>query len=134
MTISRDERQSMLELIRSSDAPVTAKQVTHTTLGSSKQTEVNRVQDVLDDLKKTGGVFEFPPRQAGQAVRFGSVPPLEWVRERILNKIKSSGDRVTERLLRESLHKWEKRYYDDAIGGLVKERKLFYLRVQYSTS
>ena len=131
MTDSRDDQRIILELIRSADTPLTAKQVAQKWLNSSRQKEVRRVQNLLEELRSAGRTFEFPPEKEGFSKRFWSVSPLEFVCGRILRLVQDSGGRITQQGGRAALNKWETEYFDQAIGKLVREKKLFYLTVRY---
>lgn len=131
MTTNADKLREIVETLRTSDEPLTAKQVAQKAFGSDSQKNSERTAAVLGELAVQGKVFEFPPERSGYGARFGSVKPSDWIAERILGTVKEAGARVTLRKLRESLRKWETRYFDEALGKLVRERKLFYLTVRF---
>ena len=125
------QKENILRLVRESDCPVSAKQVSGKASGSSTKKEVQIAQDLLRDLAVSGLVFEFPPERVGLAGRFGQVSPLEWVSNRITRLLNESGGRITQRQLRQKLYKWETRYLDTALGRLANDGRLFYLTVKF---
>lgn len=131
MSASAERRKEILELLRGSDAPLTAKQIAKTALGSASATEMQSVSGALAELKVSGDAFEFPPERTGSEVRFWHTAPADWLGERIVSKLKDAGGRLTLRQARSSLRKWETRYFDQALGRLVKEGRLFYLTVRF---
>jgi len=131
MIASRDDQSIILELIRSANTPLTAKQVAQNWLGATGQEKVRIVQILLEELSAAGRTFEFPPQKEGFSKRFGVAPPLEFICGRILSLVEDSGGRITQQGARAALKKWEREYYDQAIGKLAREKKLFYLTVRY---
>ena len=109
---------------------MTAKQVTLKAFGSTSSKEIEKVTGVLDQLKTGGAAFEFPPERAGYGPRFGLVSPSDWLAQRIVTTVKEAGGRLTLRQVRDSLRKWETIYFDEALGKLVKDEKLFDLTVK----
>jgi hypothetical protein len=131
MTASVDLPKDIFELLRTSDGPLTTKQVAQKACGSTSPKSIGTIESILEELLARGSVFEFPPERSGYGARFWWLNPVDWLAERILSTVKESGGRVTLRKLRESLRKWETRYFDEALGRLVRERKLFYLTVRF---
>jgi len=121
----------LAEIIRREGTPLTAKRVAEAALGSSGAKAVRAVEGLLSSLRESGRIHQFPPEQRGWAVRFGSVSPVEWVRGRILNAVKDGSGKVSEKQLKDRLHKWELKVYDEAVGGLVRNGRLHYLAVRY---
>ena len=105
MTTNPDERRDVVELLRTSDQPLTAKQVAQKAFGSDSQKTSERTAAVLGELAVQGKVFEFPPERSGYGARFGTVKPSYWVAERILSTVKEAGGRVTLRKVRERSEK-----------------------------
>ncbi len=126
----RDENL-VLRVVRNSDAPLTPKKVAQAALGSSGSAAVEETEEALARLSQAGCLHEYPPEQKGRARRFGAIPPVEWVRRRILDKVRDSDRKVTQKQVKDHLRKWEMKYYDDAVGGLIREGKLYELRVRY---
>ncbi len=126
-----DDKQRILQLIRESDAPLSSKQVCKTILGSSGKKSIELVQKNLLDLKISGSIFEFPPERAGYEIRFGKVSPTDWLSNKIVTMVKKAGGRLTVTQVRNSLQKWEVGHFDESIGRLVKEGKIFYLTVRF---
>jgi hypothetical protein len=131
MTTSADLPKDVFELLRGSDVPLTTKQVAHKALGSSSSKNIETVGAALEELQGCGKVFEFPPERTGYGARFGHVSPADWLAQRIVSRVKETEGRLTLRQVRESLRKWETPYFDEALGKLVRERKLFYLTVRF---
>jgi len=131
MTANTDLPKDILELLRRSDVPMTAKQVALKAFGSTSSKEIEKVTGVLEQLKTGGAAFEFPPERASYGPRFGLVSPTDWLAHRIITTVKEAGGRLTLRQVRDSLRKWETIYFDEAIGKLVKDERLFYLTVKF---
>ena len=131
MTTSADLSRDVFELLHGSHSPLTAKQVAQRALGSTSRENSERMAAVLRELTVQGKVFEFPPERSGYGTRFGTVKPSDSLAERILITVKEAGGRVTLRKVRERLRKWETPFFDEALGKLVRERKLFYLTVRF---
>ncbi len=131
MSADSQQRTVILQLLRDSDAPLTVKQVASTVSGSASSKNVAEVRTILGELKVSGDAFEFPPERIGREPRFGSTSPVEVLAARIVGKVREAGGRVTVRQARESLPKWGKGYFDQCIGKLVKEGRLFYLTVRF---
>jgi hypothetical protein len=131
MTTSADMPRDIVELLRASDVPLTAKQVAQKALGFSSSNNIERLEAVLEELKGCGKAFEFPPERTGYGPRFGHVSPAEWLAERIVSSVREAGGRLTLRQVRGSLRKWEAPYFDEALGKLVRDARLFYLTARY---
>ena len=131
MTAKKFDDDTLDRVVRNSDAPLTAKQVARAAFGSSGSSAVEEAEEALVRLSHAGHFHEYPPEQKGRARRFGVTPPVEWVRKRILNKVRDGDGKVTQKQVKDHLRKWETKYYDDAVGGLIRESKLYELRVQY---
>lgn len=131
MSADAQQREAILKLLRDSDVPLTVKQVASTVSGSASRKNQAVVRTVLDELKASGDAFEFPPERSDREPRFGATSPVEWLTARIVGKIREAGGRVTVRQARESLPKWGQGYFDQCVGKLVKEGRLFYLTVRY---
>lgn len=131
MNASSIDGNRLAEVVRNAGVPLTAKGVARAALGSSGRKAVGEVEQILESLQQSGQLHKYPPRQEGGVVRFSSVPPVEWVRGRILGKVKDGGGRVTQNQVRDHLHKWERSLYDDAVGGLIRDGKLHYLTVRH---
>lgn|GEM_PF-2786410 len=130
MSTSRIDEQGLEEVVQTADVPLTAKRIAEAVLGSTRQKAAGEVEKVLERLQQFGRVHQFPPKQKGQAVRFASIPPAEWVERRILAKVTNGGGKVTEKQVREFLHKWELTIFDEAMGGLLRSGKLHCLTVR----
>jgi len=131
MNHSNDKEDGILQLIRGSDSPISLKRLSEHVLSSSSKKEAGLLQNTLLSLKASGQIFEYPPERAGRGVRFGSVPPMDRLSEKIVTVVNEAGGRVTLRQLRETLRKWETPYFDESLGKLVKDRRLFYLTVRF---
>jgi len=131
MTADAELPKDISELLRRSDGPQTAKQVAQKAFGSASSEDIEKVTGVFDGLKTCGAAFEFPPERAGYGARFGLVSPADWLAQRIVTAVKEAGGRLTLRQVRESLRKWERQYFDEALGKLVKDGRLFYLTVRF---
>lgn len=131
MSADAEWRKSIVELLRSSDVPLSAKQVAQTGFGWTSRKDIENVTEILNQLKTSGDAFEFPPARIGSAVRFGPVPPADWVGMKIAGMVKEEGGRLTITQVRAGLRKWETTYFDEAIGKLIEAGQLFYLTVQF---
>ena len=131
MNHGNDREDRILKLIRGSDSPISIKRLSEHVPSLSGQKESGRLQSTLLSLKTSGQIFEYPPERAGHGARFGSLPPMDWLNNKIVTTVKQAGGRVTLRQLRESLRKWETPYFDEALGKLVKGGSLFYLTVRF---
>lgn len=130
MSASAERRKEILELLRGCDAPLTAKQIAKTAVSSTSAKEIESVRGVLEELRASGDAFEFAPERTGAEVRFWCVAPADWLGDRIVSKLKDAGGRLTLSQARSSLRKWETRYFDQSVGKLVKDGRLFYLTVR----
>ena len=130
MNHSNDQEDRILKLIRGSDSPISIKKLSEHILSSGKK-EAGLLQNTVLSLKTSGQIFEYLPERAGLGVRFGSVPPMDWLSNKIVTMVKEAGGRLTLRQVRESLRRWETAYFDEAMGKLIKEGNLFYLTVRY---
>jgi hypothetical protein len=128
---NNDRKERILGLIRKADSPLSVKQISDGVPGSPGKKQVELIQNDLLDLKITGQVFEFPPDRARGSSRFGHVSPVNWLGTRIVRMVEKAGGRLTLKQARSNLSKWETKYFDQAIGRLVKEERLFYLTVRY---
>ncbi len=131
MNRSNDQEDRILQLIRGSDSPVSIKRLSEDVLSSSGKKDAGLLQNTLFTLKTSGQIFEYPPERAGRGVRFGSVPPVGWLSNKIVTMVKEAGGRLTLRQVREGLRKWETPYFDEALGKLVKDGRLSYLTVRF---
>jgi hypothetical protein len=131
MNHSNDQEDRILQLIRGSDSPIPIKRLSEHVLSSSGKKEAGLLQNTLLSLKTSGQIFEYPPERAGRGVRFGSVPPMDWLGNNIVTMVKEAGGRLTLRQVRESLRKWETPYFDETLGKLIKDGRLFYLTVRF---
>ena len=131
MSADAQQRKTILGLLRSSDVPLTVKQVANAVSGSASSKNVAAVRTVLEELKDSGDAFEFPPERIGGEPKFGGISPVEWLAAKIVGKVGDAGGRVTVRQARESLPKWGRGYFDQCIGKLVKDGRLFYLTVRF---
>jgi hypothetical protein len=131
MSNDNDRKERILQLMRESDSPLSIKQVSDGVLGSSGKKQIELIQNDLLDLKSSGQVFEFPPERVKGSIRFGHVSPANWLGPRIVDTVKAAGGRLTPKQVRGSLRQWETAYFDEAVGKLVKDGKLFYLTVRY---
>lgn len=131
MSDGNDQKDRILRLILESGSPISIKKVSEHVLGSSSKKKLELLQKDLLGLKTSGQIFEYLPERAGLGVRFGSVPPMDWLSNKIVTMVKEAGGRLTLRQVRESLRKWETHYFDEALGKLVKDGRLFYLTVRF---
>jgi hypothetical protein len=131
MNHSNDQEERILQLIRGSDSPISIKRLSQHVLSSTGKKEAGLLQNTLLSLKTSGQLFEYPPERAGRGVRFGSVTPMDWLSNKIVTMVEEAGGRLTLRQVRESLRKWEAAYFDEALGKLVKDGRLFYLTVRF---
>lgn len=131
MKANRIDEQRLAQVVQSAGVPLTAKQIAEAAVGSSGKRAVVEVGEALEGLRQSGRMHVFPPKQARQPERFGMVPPVEWVRQRLLDIVRRGEGKVTQKQVKDSLHKWEQRYFDEAVGGLIRDGKLHYLTVKY---
>jgi len=131
MNHSNDQEDRTLQLIRGSDSPISIKRLSEHVLSSSGKKGLGFLQNTLLSLKTSGQIFEYPPERAGRGARFGSIPPTDWLSNKIVTMVKEAAGRLTLRQVRESLRKWETGYFDEALGKLVKDGRLFYLTVRF---
>ncbi len=130
MTVGADMTRDIVELLRTSDGPLTAKQVAGKLCDSLSSKNVEKIEAALHELIAKGTAFEYPPERKGSGGRFGHLSPEHWVGGRIVANLKEAGGRLTIGQTRNSLRKWEIRYFDEVLGKLVSEKKLFYLTVR----
>ncbi len=126
-----ERRTAVLEFLKGSDRPLTPSQVAKEAFGLTSSKGIQAVAGVLEELRVNGDVFEYPSERTGYQIRFACIKPSDWLADKILSKVQQAGGRVTLRQLRESLRKWERPYFDEAMGQLVRDKKLFYLTVRY---
>lgn len=131
MTAKKIDDNAICRCVLNSNAPLTAKQLTRYALKSSGSTEVQKTEDSLSRLTHTGSIYEYPPERKGRARRFGKTHPVEWVQNRILEKVDDSNGKVTQNQVKDHLYRWERKYYDEAVGGLTREGKLYELRLKF---
>ena len=129
---TRDHMSEVVaEILATSDQPLTTKQIVRKAFGSISQKNIERMGADLGDLLARGKVFEFPPERSGYGTRFGLVKPSDWLAERLLTVVQEAGGRLTLGQVGQGLRKWERPLFDEALGKLVNERKLFYLTVRF---
>jgi len=131
MSNDNDQKDRILRLIQESGSPISVKKMSEHVLGSLSKKELEVLQNEILGLKASGQIFEYPPERTGRGVRFGSVPPMDWLSNKIVTMVRGAGGRLTLRQVRESLRKWETGYFDEALGKLVKDGSLFYLTVRF---
>jgi hypothetical protein len=131
MTADPDTQKNIFELLRSSDGPLTAKQIAQKACGSTSHKNIETIGAIVGELISQGTVFDFPPERSGYGERFWYVNPTDWLAERIVTIVKEAGGRLTLPQVRESLRKWEVPYFDGALGKLISDKKLFYLTVRF---
>jgi hypothetical protein len=125
------DEQTLVNVVRSADVPLTPKRAALAAYRSASADSVEHVHQALVRLDRAHEVYEYPPERRGRAVRYGSVTPLQWVRRRILDRVEQGGGKVTEKQVRGHLHAWERRLYDHAVGGLINDGRLHRLTVRY---
>jgi len=125
-----EDRQKVLDLLRKSDVPLTPQQVAGRVFGRTSDKRIREITGILNELKTCSHAFEFPPERRGRRVRFGHVPPADWLGARIMGMLREAGGRLTLGQVRKNLRKWENGYFDEAIGKLVKEERLFSLTLK----
>jgi hypothetical protein len=126
-----ERKERILRVIRESDSPLSAKQISDGVFGPSTKTQIEIIQQDLSDLKNSGHVFVFPPERAKGSIRFGHVSPADQLSLRVVRMIEDGGGRLTLTQVRGNLRKWETAYFDEALGKLVRDKRLFYLTVRY---
>jgi len=124
------DREAFAKVVRDAKAPLTPKHLAQVALGSSAPKKVQAAEKTLESLQESGSVYKFPPEQRGRPVRFGSCPPVQWVQRRILDKVRSTGGRVTEKQVKEYLRSWEVKLYDEAVSGLIGNGQLHRLALK----
>ncbi len=130
MAANTMDEHRLVQLVDNAGIPLTAKKVALAALGSAGARDVAAVEESLNRLQQAGKLHAFPPEQRGWAQRFYSVSPLEWVQDRILKRVEAGSGRVTQKQVKALLYKWEHKYCDEAVGGLIKEGKLHYLALR----
>lgn len=131
MTVGADLSREIIELLRASGRPLTGKQVAAEVLGSATPKTLEKIGAALTELIAQGTAFEYPPERSGYGARFWCVNPTDRLAERIMAEVAQADGRLTLRRLRAGLKKWEIPYFDQVLGNLLREKKLFYLTMRF---
>ena len=104
----------VVERFRSADSPLTARQVAMEISGTSGKNELERWKTLLEEMKSSGDLYEFPPVKNGSDVRYGPTPPVTWVKNHVAKLVNDGGGRITQKTVQASLKKWETKLYKEA--------------------
>lgn len=120
--------EQIREVLAGSDTPLNSAQIASAVFGSKKPSCRERVDEALMELIRSESVFEHPPLRRGERKRFWKDPPAAVTEARILG-ILASKHRLTLRKVREAIPTSYRGFFDEALGNLMREKKVHPLTV-----
>jgi hypothetical protein len=105
-------------------APLTVSQVCKVSQ-CSNPADADQVEAGLQEMVRRGRVFEHPPRQRNQGKRYWIISPVDLVKSKILKLLLVKARPLTVSQLKELVWKCEKPFFDEAVGGLLNEKKAY---------
>lgn len=118
----------ILEILAGSDKPLISAQIVGALFGSKKQSCTDEVEQALLELIRSENAFEHPPRRRGERKRFWTESPTALTAARIL-EILATKERLTLRNVREAIPTSYRGFFDEALGSLMREKRVYPLTV-----
>ncbi len=120
--------EQIREVLAGSETPLNSAQIADAVFGSKKTSCREKVDEALMELIRSESVFEHPPRKRGERERFWRESPAAWTEARILGTL-AKKEKLTLRAVRESIPTSYRGLFDEALGSLMREKRVHSLTV-----
>jgi|GEM_PF-2073432 len=129
MPVTKQEIEAIRVAIETARAPVTAKQVSKEALRSEKRVHVSRCEIILKRLVADEIAFEHPPSRSRCPVRYWYKDVVSRLAEQVETIVSLHPDSPPTLVqVKNSFSKCDLPWFDEAVGILINQRRLFEIR------
>jgi hypothetical protein len=125
-----EEIKSIQEAVKESSTPITARQACKEVFGTEKRVQVTVCDTVLRKLVDDGAAFEHPPIRSKTPIRFWHENLVSRVASQIEQIVSLNSDPPTVNQVRTRIAKCDLPWFDDAVGRLMNENRLYEVNYQ----
>lgn len=130
MLPTNEQTRSLLEAVKKSPDPITARQACKSVFGNEKRQHVALCEAGLQKLSSDGAAYQHPPQRLGSTERYWHKDVLSRVATQIEQIVSLNSGHPTVNQVRTRIAKCDLPWFDDAVGRLMNEKRLYEVTYQ----